>query len=86
MDGVVRQKRLVRSSLFSTTLLCSSLAVVVVLWIVASLWRWNLPPSLMILRPSMVKTARGASRASAANGSVARTGGAAADYAAKHLQ
>ncbi|CAB9510642.1 expressed unknown protein [Seminavis robusta] len=87
MDGVIRQKRLVRSSLFSTTLLCASLALVAVLWIVVSLWRWNLPQSLMILRPSsasMAKTARGATGASAASGGVARR--AAADYAAKHLQ
>ena len=84
MDGIIRQKRMVRNSLFSTSLLCGSLAFALVVWVLMFVWRWDVPVSLMILRPSM-KTARGAGGATAAaSGSVAKR--AAADYAAKHLQ
>ena len=85
MDGIIRQKRFVQSSLFSTTLLCASLAAVLFMWVWILLWRWDVPASLMILRTGvgLAKTAH-AGEASAAGGSVARSG--AAEYAAKNLQ
>lgn len=71
--------------MFSTTLLCFSLVAVLCMWACVSLWRWDVPASLMILRsaPGIVKSARGG-EASAASGTVARR--AAAEYAAKNLQ
>lgn len=85
MDGIIRQKRFVKSSVFTTSLLCASLTVALLAWVVMFLWRWDVPVSLVILRPSMAKTARRAGGASAvAGGTAARN--AASEYAVKHLQ
>ena len=86
MDGIIRQKRFVRSSLFSTTLLCTALVSVAFMWVWILLWRWDVPASLMVMRTGLgliTKTARGAEE-SAASGTVVRN--AAAKYAAKNLQ
>jgi len=85
MDGIIRQKNMMRNHLFSTTLLCGSLAVAFVMLVLMFLWRWDAPVSLMILRPAMSKTAPGTGGASVAgNGDMARN--AASEYAAMHLQ
>ena len=69
----------------SSFILCASLAVVFALWILMFIWRWDVPVSLMILRPAFLKTAaRGGGASTAEGAGAART--AAAGYAAKHLQ
>ena len=85
MDGIIRQKRFVKGNLFTTTLMCASLGAVLVVGGMLFLWPWDVPASLVILRPGMAKTAREARDASAAAGRNAarRT---AVEYAAKHLQ
>lgn len=85
MDGIIRQKRFVKGNLFTTTLIFASLGTVLVVGGMLFLWPWDVPASLVILRPGMAKTARGARDASAAAGrSAARK--TASEYAAKHLQ
>jgi hypothetical protein len=85
MDGIMIQKRFVKNSLVSTSLLCTSLVALVFSWLWISFWRWDVPASLVILRTglSVTKTASG-DKVSAASGTVARK--AAAEYAAKNLQ
>jgi hypothetical protein len=58
MEGI-RQKR----SGFSSIVLCISLGVVLVLWLVAFLaWKWEVPVQLVILRPGLTKELRSSNR------------------------
>jgi len=84
MDAILRQKLLVKSSLFTITLLFASLGIALAFWVLLFLWRWDVPVSLMILRTSMARTARGATHgASAAAG---RNATQRAAYVARNLQ
>ena len=83
MDGLTRQKRFVRSSLLSTSLLCASLVAVFTMWIWILLWTWDVPTGLMILRLGLMRTAR-PHDGTTTSGNVTRS--AAAEYAAKNLQ
>lgn len=87
MDGIIRQKRLVRSKGYSSFLLCTSLAVVFVLWILVFLWGWDVPVSIMIVRQgNLWNTARSSGSAAATTENIVARSAAARKYAAKHLQ
>ena len=58
MEGI-RQKR----SGFSSMVLCLSLVIVIILWIVAFVaWKWEVPVQLVILRPLLSKEIRSVNR------------------------
>lgn len=83
VDAVIRQKRRVRNKGYSLVLLCASIAVVFILWVLLFFWRWDVPVSLMIVRPSLVL---GAPNAGVATSEKMVAHSAARKYAAKHLQ